>query len=92
MRLRWTPTAVRDLTKICDYIGEHDSPASARRVALTIYDGVNLLATFSYLGRIGRKSNTRELVFGGLPYLAVYRLQDEIAEIIRILHGSQKWP
>lgn len=92
MRLRWTQTAVRDLTRICDYIDEHDSPELARRVAVTIYEEVNSLVQFPHLGRAGRKSNTRELMFRGLPYLAIYRLRDEIVEIIRILHGAQNWP
>ncbi len=75
MRLRWTLTAVRDLTRICDYIDEHDSPDLARRVAVTIYEEVNSLAQFPHLGRAGRKSNTRELMFSGPPYLAIYRLR-----------------
>lgn len=61
-------------------------------MALTIYEEVNSLVQFPYLGRAGRKSNTRELMFHGLPYLAIYRLRDEIVEILRILHGAQNWP
>jgi hypothetical protein len=34
MRIRWTDSAVRDLTHICDYIEEHGSATAARRVAL----------------------------------------------------------
>ena len=33
MRIRWTDPAVNDLTQICDYIAEHGSSATARRVA-----------------------------------------------------------
>jgi len=36
--------------------------------------------------------NTRELVFPGLPFLAVYRVREGAVEINRILHGAQKWP
>jgi len=43
MRIRWTQPAVQDLTGICDYVGEHGSPVTARRVALTIYESVALL-------------------------------------------------
>jgi plasmid stabilization system protein ParE len=32
MRLRWTDPAARDLTQICDYIGERGSPVVARRI------------------------------------------------------------
>jgi plasmid stabilization system protein ParE len=42
--VRSTAAAARDLTGICDYIKEHDSPAAARRVALLIYRGVGALS------------------------------------------------
>jgi len=63
MRIRWTEPAARDLTHICDYIEERDAPATARRVALAIYQGVGSLTQFPQRGRPGRKLNTRELVF-----------------------------
>jgi toxin ParE1/3/4 len=92
MRIRWTEPSARDLTHICDYIEEHDGPTAARRVALTIHQGVGSLTQFPYRGRPGRKVDTRELVFPGLPFLAVYRIRAEVIEINRILHGAQKWP
>ena len=69
MRIRWTDPAARDLTHICDYIEGHDGPATARRVALTIYESVDSLTQFPLRGRPGRKLNTRELVFPCLPLL-----------------------
>jgi toxin ParE1/3/4 len=92
MLVRWTDPAARDLTHICDYIEEHDSSTTARRVAISIYDRVSALAEFPERGRPGRRAGTRELVFGGLPYLAVYRLKGDLVEILRILHGAQVWP
>jgi len=50
------------------------------------------LENFPELGRTGRKPDTRELVFTGLPYLAIYRIRGEAVEILRILHGAQIWP
>jgi plasmid stabilization system protein ParE len=44
------------------------------------------------MGRIGQKNGTRELVILGLPFLAVYRVRDNVIQIIRILHGAQRWP
>src|SRR6266481_4611514 len=63
MRVRWTKPAANDLTSICDYIKEHGGPETARTVALRIYEGVGQLAKFPKLGREGRKSGTREMVF-----------------------------
>jgi toxin ParE1/3/4 len=92
MLIRWTVPAARDLTGICDYINDHDGPEASRRVALRIYEGADSLKRFPYRGRPGRKMNTRELVFPGLPFLAVYRVREGAVEINRILHGAQKWP
>ena len=92
MPIRWTEPAAHDLTEICDYIQQHDGPAIARRVALAIYQGVDSLTQFPHRGRPGRKANTRELVFAGLPFLAVYRVRKDVIEINRILHGAQNWP
>lgn len=91
MRLRWTEPAVHDLTQICDYIEQHGSPGSARRVALSIYESVSGLADFPERGRTGRKPGTRELVLVRLPYVAIYRIRHDVVEILRILHGAQNW-
>jgi plasmid stabilization system protein ParE len=91
MRARWAEPAARDFTHICDYIEEHDSSTTARRVALSVYERVSALAEFPERGRPGRKSGTRELILAGLPYLAVYRLRGDAVEILRILHGAQDW-
>lgn len=92
MRISWTEPAVHDLTRICDYISEHGSPAVARKVALSIYESVGTLRKFPELGRTGRKADTRELVLTGLPYIIIYRLSSDSVEILRILHGAQQWP
>lgn len=92
MQIRWTESAVEDLTRICDYIEQRGSAASARKVAISIHLAVDSLADFPERGRTGRKSGTRELVFYNLPYLAVYRVITDGIEILRILHGAQQWP
>lgn len=75
MRIRWTATAAQDLTNICDYTVEQNGPAASRRVAIRIHDAVDSLAELPYRGRPGRKTGTRELIFIGLPFLAIYRLR-----------------
>ena len=52
------------------------------------HQGIEMLARFPEYGRTGRKPDTRELVFSGLPYLAVYRIHDGTVEIVRILQDS----
>ena len=92
MQVRWTDSAVHDFTQICDYIEQHGGPATARKVALSIHRRLEMLAELPEQGRTGRKPGTRELIFSGLPYLAVYRIHGDTVEIVRILHGAQIWP
>ncbi len=92
MQIRWTDPAVRDFQQVCDYIQQHGSATTARQVALSIYEQVSGLGKFPESGRTGRKPETRELVFVGLPYLAVYRVHASAVEVLRILHGAQRWP
>ncbi len=92
MRIRWTDSALRDFTQICDYINQRSSGAIARRVALSIPAETDQLADFPEHGRTGRKPDTRELVFSNLPYIAIYRIREYAIEVLRILHGAQIWP
>jgi plasmid stabilization system protein ParE len=92
MPIYWTEPATGDLTKICDYIEGQDGPAAARRVAVRIFEAIDLRSQFPRGGRPGRRRDTRELMITGLPFLAVYRLREDVIEITRILHGAQKWP
>ena len=41
-----------------------------------------------------RAAGTRELVIARTPFVVVYRVRQkpERVEIIRVLHGAQKWP
>ncbi len=90
MRLRWTAPAAQDLYKIARYI-RRDNPTAAREVAKTIYDGCESLVNSPYRGRKGHIKGARELVFPGLPYIAVYRIKEQVVEILHIYHGAQDW-
>jgi toxin ParE1/3/4 len=92
MRLRWTAPAAQDLFRIVQRIQRENSIAAAR-VASTLYDGCGSLKDFPYRGREGRIKGTRELVFPGLPYIVVYRIEDQVfVDVLRIYHGAQDWP
>jgi toxin ParE1/3/4 len=88
MRLRWTASAAHDLYSIVRYI-RNDKATAARIVAKTIYDGCESLVNFPFRGRIGKETGTRELVFSPLPYIAVYRVVDDVVEILHVWHGAQ---
>jgi addiction module RelE/StbE family toxin len=88
MRLRWTASAAQDLYAITAYI-RRDNATAARRVAKTIYDGCESLINHPRRGRTGKEAGTRELLFSPLPYIAIYRVTDNIVEILHIWHGAR---
>jgi toxin ParE1/3/4 len=91
MRLRWTPDAAEDLYRIVQYIQE-DNPSAAAQVADILVNGCESLLRFPRAGRLGRRDGTRELVVVGLPYIVVYRIADQVVEVLRIYHGAQERP
>lgn len=86
--IRWSTEAADQLEAIVNRIRE-DNPEAARAVAQAILDRVAELETFPSLGRPGEKKGTRELV--SPPYVIVYRLHKDVAEILHIWHGAQDW-
>ncbi len=79
MLVRWTDAAVQDFTQICDDI---DIVAGRLRA------GSHSLSTRESICSQNFQSTGER----GLPYLAVYRIHEITIEIVRILHGAQKWP
>ena len=93
MRIHWTEPAIQDFTYICDQSTiQFGDDSRSRRTALRIYEAVDSLTAFPHIGRPGRKPGTSELVISALPFVVIYRLKNDSIEIVRILHGAQKWP
>jgi len=91
MTIRWSPTAVANLTHLRSFIAEHD-PAAAKRVAHAILDGVEKLETWPAMGRPSRLPHTRELVIPGTPFVVPYKVADEDIRIIAVIHLARNWP
>jgi toxin ParE1/3/4 len=92
MFIRWTTAAADDFAHVCDYTEQRFGPAQARYAALTIYENIDLLKATPHKGRRGRRHGTRELRVPKMPFVVVYRVQEGVIEISRILHGAQRWP
>jgi addiction module RelE/StbE family toxin len=90
-RPRWTTPALSDLVGIGDYVARDNRDAAAR-VVTSIRAHAARLSDYPELGRPGRIEGTRELVVPRLPYVVVYRLVVGEAEILTVLHTSQKYP
>jgi toxin ParE1/3/4 len=87
-RIRWTTPALDQLTKIVNRIRQ-DNPDAARKVAQGIVSSIERLQTFPSIGRPGEREGTRELASSA--YVIVYRLREDVAEILYIWHGAQDW-
>jgi toxin ParE1/3/4 len=89
--LSWLPIAINERYDQLEYIAL-DDPLAAISQDEEIEQQTNLLATQPKMGRIGRVKGTRELVISRTPFIAVYRIAGQRIEILRFLHGAQKWP
>jgi len=88
----WSPEAIEDLISLRAYVGAEDSEA-ARRLAMRIVGAIETLVSQNpEIGRRGRVPGTRELVVARTSYIAPYRIKDDAIEVLRIPHGSRRWP
>ncbi|MDK9719702.1 MAG: type II toxin-antitoxin system RelE/ParE family toxin [Rhodospirillales bacterium] len=91
MKVRWTGKAEDDLTVQCDRVASEDT-VLAGRIGGEVLMRVGGLADHPYRGRSGRVDGTRELPLPGLPWIAVYAVEEDTVVILRLLHGAQSWP
>lgn len=91
MRVEWRRLAYMDAMDIADYI-ELDNPVAALTIFDEIQKQVAMLAYHPKIGRPGRVPGTRELVINRTPYIAVYFVEGSTVNILRVLHGAQRWP
>lgn len=90
MRIVRRDSYAADLDSIVDHIAL-ENPSAALDIWDDIERQIERLRDFPRSGRIGRVPETRELVVSGTPYIVVYLISDDV-ELIRVLHGAQKWP
>ena len=91
MRVRWVQTALANLNAEAEYIAR-DKPSAAAHTVESIVRAVQQLGEFPAIGRPGRVAGTRELVVAGTPYIIPYRIRAGYVEVLRVLHGSRRWP
>ena len=91
MKLVWLPRAITDLESQLTYIAT-DKPRIAVEIGDRVFQHISHLSEYPDMGRHGRRQGTRELVVPRTPFVIVYRIASERVEILRLLHGAQKWP
>ncbi len=91
MRIVFSPEALDDLASIAEWIAR-DNPVRADSFVDEIEDRCRSLASFSerfpVAGIVGDRS-IRKLTHAG--YLIFYDVDDEVIDILRIVHGSRDW-
>ena len=82
---------MEDLRGLRRYIAQRD-PGSAAVVVARVRATCQTLEQFPLRGRAADTGGTREVVVPRTPYLVVYRISNDVVEIVRIRHGAQDWP
>ncbi len=89
-RIKWSPKAAFHFEGICDYIAK-DSKYYAVLFAKKVVAIVKSLPQFPKTGRIVPEyndENLREKIYGN--YRIVYRIKEEVIEIVAICHGARQ--
>ena len=89
MKIRYTPSALKNLEDIGAYIAL-ENPRAAERVFHKIRATIESLAFFPLLGHPGHVEGTLEFVVPGLPYIIVYRITEDEMHILNVFHGAQE--
>ncbi|WP_404404991.1 type II toxin-antitoxin system RelE/ParE family toxin [Pelagibacterium halotolerans] len=89
-RLIWSQEAEDDLEALTDYIALDDVMA-AIRVRDELETQIARLQDYPFSGREGRLNGTRELIVVRTPFVVIYKV-DDVVEVLRVLHGAQRWP
>jgi toxin ParE1/3/4 len=92
MRIRWTAAAAADLQSISDFLKQHH-PHYRQPTMRRLYETIRSLRQSPNRGRPGSEEGTRKILFLPLPYVAVYRVdeQQQAIEVLRVYHGAQDW-
>jgi plasmid stabilization system protein ParE len=88
-RIVWSRRAAQDLDSIVEYIAS-DSPTYAGTVLKKIVNQTKTLARFPQAGRAIPEfddENLRELI--AYSYRIIYRLRDDEALIVAVIHGKR---
>ena len=90
MKIRYSPEAIGDLSRLREFIG-NKNPQAASRVAYSLTSGIGNLKDFPLMGvEVSRAPNpkiVRDLVIGN--YLVRYLVIDEEIHILRLWHQKE---
>ena len=91
MPVRYSRAARRHIAAIHYHITK-DNEQAAENLVARLVRAIGRLEDFPQLGRPGRVEGTRELSVSGVPYVVVYRVEDEAVVILAVMHTRRNWP
>ncbi len=89
VEIRWSPIATNDYESLIKYY-ETTAPKFAQNLAKKIMYIIENLIRFPKMGRIVPELENveiREIIYRN--FRVIYRLKENILEIVRIIHGSR---
>ncbi len=88
MEVIWSPSALREVWRIFDYLTDFN-PRAAAEVFNTLIETGDALANFPHRGRPVRNSDMRE-VMTSYPYIIRYRVTRDTVRILRVRHMARR--
>ena len=91
--ITWTESAWKDLDGITDYLlAEGMAFEAVEEYVKRIFQAPEYLTTFPGAGKPGRMPNTREWLAKNTPYALIYTVYGDKVRILRVMHGSRRFP
>lgn len=89
MKIVWSPFSLKRLTAIAEFIAE-DSPGSSKKIVNSIFEQIEKLKIFPFLGKSlpgSKNSLLRESLVGS--FRVIYRIDEDRIVILTIRHVRQ---
>lgn len=91
-QLIWSPEALADVQRLYRFLAEKN-PDAARRAASAIRDGMQIIADHPDAGRpvddMDPEFQEWPISFGANGYVALYRLQQDVALVVAVRHQKE---
>jgi addiction module RelE/StbE family toxin len=88
MQVIWSPSALREVWRIFDYLTDFN-PRAAAEVFNTLIETGDGLENFPHRGRPVRNTDMRE-VMTSYPYITRYRVTGDAVSILRVRHTARR--
>jgi toxin ParE1/3/4 len=89
MKIVWTRIAQCDFGRIDDFHADHDPQLAAKTARLAV-KAARTLALTPHIGS-ALADGTRKWPVWDTPYVLIYRVAQDVVEILRVRHNRENW-